>query len=79
MYFLAFDEPEEEIIHHPEWILEVPEDLDVLVAQRHFEDALNLLNRAKEYISQQNVSKNEFQDPVLNDIQRKVLLYYCYL
>lgn len=49
----------------------MPEDLDVFVAQRHFEDALNLLNRAREYITQ-HVTKAEYQDAVLSEIQRKV-------
>lgn len=53
--------------------MEVPEDLDVFVAQRHFEDALNLLNRAKEYIAQ-HATKAEYQDTILHDIQRKVEL-----
>lgn len=64
---LAFDENEDDTIH-PEWVLEVPEELDVYIAQRQFENALNLLQKAKEYIE-----KNEQLDHILIDIQRKVI------
>lgn len=72
MTFAAFDE-EEEVSPHPDWFLEVPEELDVCVAQRHFEDALQLLQKAKEYIAQH---KQNQSDRVLNDTQRKVRLSY---
>lgn len=49
--------------------MEVPEELDVCVAQRHFEEALALLHKAKEYISQH---KDNQSDHVLVDIERKV-------
>ncbi|KAJ8870871.1 hypothetical protein PR048_027172 [Dryococelus australis] len=39
--------PEPEL---PEWLLEVPEDLDVCIAQRHFEEAYNLLGKAGEFL-----------------------------
>ncbi|PNF29096.1 Exocyst complex component 8 [Cryptotermes secundus] len=51
----------------PEWLMEVPEDLDVCIAQRHFEEAYNLLERAREFLD-----KNTATDPVITDIRRKV-------
>lgn len=33
----------------PEWLLELPEDLDVCIAQRHFEDAYSLLQKANQF------------------------------
>jgi hypothetical protein len=48
----------------PEWLLEVPEDLDVCIAQRHFEEAYNLLKRAQEFLD-----KNTNTDPVITDIR----------
>jgi len=51
----------------PEWLVEVPEDLDVCIAQRHFEEAYNLLKRAREFLD-----KNTNADPVITDIKRKV-------
>lgn len=33
----------------PEWLLELPEDLDVCIAQRHFEDAFSLLQKANQF------------------------------
>ncbi|CAG9814127.1 unnamed protein product [Phaedon cochleariae] len=67
-----FDEYEDDIgLVHPEWFMEVPEELDVCIAQRHFEDALTLLQRAKEFIIQY-VAANEQSDHVMIDIQRKV-------
>ncbi|CAH1105110.1 unnamed protein product [Psylliodes chrysocephalus] len=56
---------------HPEWFLDIPEELDVCVAQRHFEEALSLLQKAKDYINQ-TASSSEKHDHVLIDIQRKV-------
>lgn len=35
----------------PEWVLEVPEDLDSCIAQRHFEEAYHLLEKAKAYLA----------------------------
>ncbi|KAK5645988.1 hypothetical protein RI129_004452 [Pyrocoelia pectoralis] len=46
-----FDETEDEAILHPDWLSESPEELDVFIAQRHFEDALTVLQKAKEYFS----------------------------
>lgn len=73
MYFsIAFEEAEEDSSKvHPEWFLEIPEELDVCVAQRHFEDALTFLQKAKDYIAQFALS-NPQVDHVLIDIQRKV-------
>jgi hypothetical protein len=48
----------------PEWLMEVPEDLDVCIAQRHFEEAYNLLERAREFLD-----KNTATDPVITDIR----------
>lgn len=53
----------------PDWFLEVPEELDVCVAQRHFEEALTILHKAKEYIAQH---KDNQSDHVLVDMERKV-------
>lgn len=50
----------------PEWMLEVAEDLDSCIAQRHFEDAYSLLEKAKSYL------KEAQGTPVLVEIQSKV-------
>ncbi|XP_017784758.1 PREDICTED: exocyst complex component 8 [Nicrophorus vespilloides] len=65
-----FDDQEEEE-NHPDWLLDIPEELDVCVAQRHFEEALVLLQKAKDYIMQY-ISSNNQSDHILADIQRKV-------
>ncbi|KAK0166624.1 hypothetical protein PV327_004116 [Microctonus hyperodae] len=36
----------------PEWLLEVTEDLDSCIAQRHFEEAYTLWNKAKNYLNE---------------------------
>lgn len=36
----------------PEWLLEVPEDLDMLIVQRHFEEAYNLIEKTREYLDE---------------------------
>ena len=33
----------------PQWIQELPEDLDQAIAQRNFEDAVELIERGREY------------------------------
>lgn len=54
---------------HPEWFTEAPEEMDVLVAQRHFEEALSLLQKTRDYITQ---VKGDQPDHILNDTERKV-------
>ncbi|XP_076167911.1 exocyst complex component Exo84 [Ptiloglossa arizonensis] len=50
----------------PEWMLEVAEDLDSCIAQRHFEEAYSLLEKAKAYL------KDVETTPLLLEIQSKV-------
>ncbi|OAD57875.1 Exocyst complex component 8 [Eufriesea mexicana] len=50
----------------PEWMLEVAEDLDSCIAQRHFEEAYSLLEKAKAYL------KDAQMTPLLPEIQSKV-------
>lgn len=50
----------------PEWVLEVAEDLDSCIAQRHFEEAYGLLEKAKVYL------KDAQSTPLLTEIQTKV-------
>ncbi|XP_003692547.1 exocyst complex component 8 [Apis florea] len=50
----------------PEWILEVAEDLDSCIAQRHFEEAYSLLEKAKTYLKDAQIT------PLLLEIQLKV-------
>ncbi|KAM5163504.1 exocyst complex component 8 [Mantella aurantiaca] len=44
------DEEEEEVDLSLEWIQELPEDLDVCIAQRNFEGAVDLLNTLNNYL-----------------------------
>lgn len=53
-------------LNMPEWFLESPEELDVLIAERHFEDALELLMKCKEYLD--SIDENE-KDSVFLDIR----------
>ncbi|XP_034946128.1 exocyst complex component 8 [Chelonus insularis] len=53
-------------VQFPEWLLEVTEDLDSCMAQRHFEEAHNLLERAKNYLKEAHTT------PQLNEIKVKV-------
>uniref|UniRef100_A0A0A9YHQ1 Exocyst complex component 8 n=1 Tax=Lygus hesperus TaxID=30085 RepID=A0A0A9YHQ1_LYGHE len=46
----------------PDWLVEASDDLEVLIAQRHFEDAYSLIQRANSY----------FQDHPVPDIKSKV-------
>lgn len=53
------DEPlesEEAVDLSPEWIQELPEDLDVCIAQRDFEGAVDLLDKLNEYLKDQAVT-----------------------
>lgn len=50
----------------PEWMIESPEELDVLIAERHFEIALELLMKCQSYID--GIDPNE-KDPVFLDVR----------
>lgn len=57
MYYLFNDgilafEPETTETNIPEWIIDLADDLDVLIAQRHFEDANSLISKAKQYLEE---------------------------
>ncbi|KAI4465410.1 exocyst complex component 8 [Holotrichia oblita] len=71
--FQSFEEIDEEISIHPEWFLEIPDELDVCVAQRHFEEALSLLDKAKDYtvayIPTQNQDDHIFADISLKELE----------
>ena len=66
MLCIAFEDADDFIAEPelPEWLVEVPEDLDVCIAQRHFEEAYNLLKRAREFLD-----KNTNMDPIITDIR----------
>lgn len=53
----------------PDWMTESPEELDVLIAERHFEEALELLTRCNEYVK--SIDENE-KDPTFVDIKNKI-------
>lgn len=44
------DEADDEVI--PDWLLEVAEDLDVLIVERHFENAYNLIEKTRTYLKE---------------------------
>ncbi|KAI4465406.1 exocyst complex component 8 [Holotrichia oblita] len=71
-YINPFEEIDEEISIHPEWFLEIPDELDVCVAQRHFEEALSLLDKAKDYTVAYIPTQNQ-DDHIFADISRKDL------
>ncbi|KRT82943.1 hypothetical protein AMK59_3910 [Oryctes borbonicus] len=70
-YINPFEEKDEEVFTHPEWFLEIPDELDVCVAQRHFEEALILLEKAKDYNATYTPPQNH-DDHIFADISRKV-------
>ncbi|KAI4465414.1 exocyst complex component 8 [Holotrichia oblita] len=70
-YINPFEEIDEEISIHPEWFLEIPDELDVCIAQRHFEEALSLLDKAKDYTVAYIPTQNQ-DDHIFADISRKV-------
>lgn len=65
---LGMDDDDDSEYHEPppEWVLEVAEDLDSCIAQRHFEEAYSLLEKAKVYL------KDAQPIPLLTEIQTKV-------
>ncbi|CAH1133128.1 unnamed protein product [Ceutorhynchus assimilis] len=48
---LSINSQPEEIFTHPDWFLDIPDELDVCIAQRQFEDAVNHINKSKTYIN----------------------------
>ncbi|XP_044743188.1 exocyst complex component 8 [Chrysoperla carnea] len=65
------NEPDFEGIEIPEWVLEVAEELDVLLAQRHHEEALELLERAQEFITNLKTPDHSLDNKIL-DIKQKM-------
>ncbi|KAH0953533.1 hypothetical protein HN011_010637 [Eciton burchellii] len=65
---LGIDDDDDSEYHEPlpEWVLEVAEDLDSCIAQRHFEEAYSLLEKAKTYLKEANPTL------LLTEIQTKV-------
>lgn len=53
-------------LHIPDLVLESPEELDVMIAERHFENALKLLMNCDSFIK--SVDENE-KDPALLEIR----------
>ncbi|XP_005993415.1 exocyst complex component 8 [Latimeria chalumnae] len=58
-----FEDDEEEIIEeavdlNAEWIQELPEDLDVCIAQRDFEGAVDLLDKFNEYLKDKPLTQH---------------------
>ncbi|KAL1491069.1 hypothetical protein ABEB36_011722 [Hypothenemus hampei] len=58
------------IINHPEWFLDIPDELDVCIAQRQFEEAVNYLNKAQMYINK--TTDHQQIDMALTEIREKV-------
>lgn len=48
IFLILASNPETPETELPEWIIDLADDLDVLIAQRHFEDANALINKAKQ-------------------------------
>lgn len=69
IFILAF-EPETPEIELPEWIIDLADDLDVLIAQRHFEDANSLISKAKYYLEEHD------QISIIVEQEIKYLLIY---
>lgn len=64
--FVVHDTDEGESVESfSEWLLEVTEDLDSCMAQRHFEEAFNLLEKTKNYLKDAQLT------PQLDDIKTK--------
>lgn len=57
---------EEDVNLNLEWIQELPEDLDVCIAQRDFEGAVDLLDKLNEYLKDQPVT------PKVKELRSKV-------
>ncbi|CAH1715043.1 exocyst complex component 8 isoform X2 [Aphis gossypii] len=72
-------EPETPELELPEWIVDLADDLDVLIAQRHFEDANSLISKAKQYLEEHgdNIStsiEQEIKTKLENRIQALTLV-----
>lgn len=53
--------PINKIIYAPDWLNYSPEEIQSLVAQRHFEDALNLIQKSEEYMAQDSTFHNAME------------------
>lgn len=67
----SFDMQDEEAEPHPDWLLDIGEELDVFIAQRHFEQTIALLQKGREYIEAFGKGGRTL-DHNLQEIQRKI-------
>uniref|UniRef100_A0A2S2P2L2 Exocyst complex component 8 n=1 Tax=Schizaphis graminum TaxID=13262 RepID=A0A2S2P2L2_SCHGA len=58
-------EPETPEPELPDWIIDLADDLDVLIAQRHFEDANSLISKARQYLE-------EYGDKISTSIEQEI-------
>ncbi|XP_060841618.1 exocyst complex component 8 isoform X2 [Rhopalosiphum padi] len=58
-------EPETPETELPDWIIDLADDLDVLIAQRHFEDANSLISKARQYLE-------EYGDKISTSIEQEI-------
>ncbi|XP_066141876.1 exocyst complex component 8 [Euwallacea fornicatus] len=61
---------ETSLVQHPEWFHDISDELDVCIAQRQFEDAVNYLNKTQNYINK--ISATSSTDHVSVEVQKKV-------
>lgn len=67
--FLAFESETLEM-EVPEWIIDLADDLDVLIALRHFEEANSLIKKAKQYLE-------DFNSRISSSIEQEIkYLFY---
>ncbi|XP_026811815.1 exocyst complex component 8 isoform X2 [Rhopalosiphum maidis] len=58
-------EPETPEPELPDWIIDLADDLDVLIAQRHFEDANSLISKARQYLE-------EYGDKISTSVEQEI-------
>jgi len=68
-HILAFESETPETVL-PEWIIDLADDLDILIALRHFEQVNSLISKAKQYLE-------KFSDQISLSIEQEIkYLFY---
>ncbi|KAI5703336.1 hypothetical protein M8J75_010558 [Diaphorina citri] len=68
------EDPHEDLpppVQIPEWLHEVPEDLDVLIVERHFEEAYHLIEKTREYLNEPS-GGNSLDSAFVQECERKL-------
>ncbi|XKL68109.1 hypothetical protein PGB90_003600 [Kerria lacca] len=70
--FEDLEEDKNDIEIIPDWLLEVAEDLDVLLVERHFEDAYTLIEKTRNYLKESPLTNEILMQDLLGKVDIRI-------